>query len=87
MPIPKSIQAIEVRAPNDFFIDSAAPVPAVRPVYLLIKIISVTLNPTDWKRVTNFRDEEPCTVGCDVAGRVLCESVGIQPIGDQFARK
>ena len=78
MPVPKSIQAIEVRAPNDFFIDSAAPVPAVRPGYLLIKIISVTLNPTDWKRITGFSDEEPCTVGGDVTGRVII-------CGEQFS--
>ena len=78
MSVPKSMHAVKVRGPNDLFIDSKAPVPAVRPGYLLIKVFSVALNPTDWKRVAIFKEEVPHTVGCDVAGRVVAcgEQIG-----------
>ncbi|KAL8717641.1 MAG: hypothetical protein Q9225_005130 [Loekoesia sp. 1 TL-2023] len=78
MPVPESMRAVKVRGPNDLFIDSAAPVPAVRPEHVLIKILSVALNPTDWKRVAIFNEKVPHTVGCDVAGRVVAcgEQVG-----------
>ncbi|KAF3055672.1 Protein TOXD [Daldinia childiae] len=75
---PENMQAVKVRGPNDLFIDSAAPVPTLRPGYLLIKVFSVALNPTDWKRVTIFDGKVPRTVGCDVAGRVFAcgEDIG-----------
>ena len=78
MSVPESMHAVKVRGPNDLFIDSEAPVPAVRPGYLLIKVFSVALNPTDWKRVAIFKEEVPLTVGCDVAGRVVAcgEQIG-----------
>ena len=78
MPVPESMYAIKVRGPNELFIDSAAQVPTVRPGYLLIKVLSVALNPTDWKRVASFKEEVPHTIGCDAAGRVVAcgEEVG-----------
>ena len=71
MPVPETMHALKVRGPNDLFIDSRAPVPTVRPGYLLIKVLSVALNPADWKRIAGFKEEVACTVGCDVAGRVV----------------
>lgn len=68
------MRAVKVRGPNDLFIDSIAPVPTIRPDYLLIKVFSVALNPSDWKRVAVFDKDEngvSYTVGCDVAGWVV----------------
>lgn len=64
------MRAVKVRAPNDI-VDSAAPLPTLRPDYLLIKVFSIALNPTDWKGASVFRQEMPHTVGCDVAGCVV----------------
>ena len=88
MTYPTTMGAVKVRGPNDLFIDSKAPVPAVRPGHLLIKVLSVALNPTDWKRVAIFKEEVPHTVGLDVAGRVVAcgDDVGQEyNIGDRVA--
>lgn len=58
-----------------------APIPALRPNGLLIKVSCVALNPTDWKHVkaVDVRGP-PLTVGCDFSGVV--QEVGssvIQP--------
>ena len=71
MSLPEKMRAVKARGPRDIYIDEAAPVPALRRGYLLIKVISVALNPTDWKRAAVFKAEVPHTVGCDVAGRVV----------------
>ena len=71
MTVAKSMHAVKVRAPNDLFLDSAAPLPTLRPGYLLVKVFSVALNPTDWKGAALFKKEVPHTVGCDVAGHVV----------------
>jgi len=50
-----------------------APVPKIRPDYILVKTAAVALNPTDWKTID--RIEAPnATVGCDYSGVV--EDVG-----------
>ena len=66
----QSMQAVKVRAPGEISHDEAASLPKVRPGYLLVKVFSVALNPTDWKGAAIFKGEEAHTVGCDVAGRV-----------------
>lgn len=65
------MQAIKVRAPSDIFLDEAAPLPSIRPGYLLIRVLSIALNPTDWKGTAIFKGDKPHTVGCDAAGRVV----------------
>ncbi|OTB00238.1 hypothetical protein M426DRAFT_66299 [Hypoxylon sp. CI-4A] len=72
------MQAVKVRGRNDVFIDPAASVPALRPGFLLIKVTSVALNPSDWKRVNIFDGKVPRTVGCDAVGRVVAcgENIG-----------
>ncbi|KAJ5248790.1 zinc-binding oxidoreductase ToxD [Penicillium chermesinum] len=49
------------------------PLPALRADYLLIKTVSVALNPTDWKHVRDGL-APGTTVGCDYAG--IVEAVG-----------
>ena len=82
------MRAVKVCGPNDLFIDSTAPVPTVCTGHLLIKVLSVALNPTDWKRVAIFREEVPHTVGLDVAGWVVAcgDEVGQEyKVGDRVA--
>jgi NADPH:quinone reductase-like Zn-dependent oxidoreductase len=45
------------------------PIPALRPGYILIKVVAVALNPTDWKHIASLNT--PVTVGCDYAGIVV----------------
>src|SRR5260370_27663468 len=48
------------------------PLPELRSTYLLIKVDSVALNPTDFKHITYGRNSAPFSiVGCDYAGTVL----------------
>lgn len=64
--------AIRARGPNDLFLDPRTPVPNTRPGYLLIRVLSVALNPSDYKRLAVFSEgSEPHTMGCDVAGLVV----------------
>jgi NADPH:quinone reductase-like Zn-dependent oxidoreductase len=57
------------------------PLPELRPSYLLIKVDSVALNPTDYKHITYGHSAAPFSiVGCDFAGTVLA-------IGSEVAKK
>ncbi|OJJ32234.1 hypothetical protein ASPWEDRAFT_71555 [Aspergillus wentii DTO 134E9] len=49
------------------------PIPKLRDDYMLVKVVTVALNPTDWKHI-DFLPSEGCIVGCDFAGTV--EKVG-----------
>ncbi|KAI1152035.1 GroES-like protein [Nemania diffusa] len=69
--IPKTMLALRARGPNDLVLDLAAPVPTIRPGYLLIRVTSIALNPSDYKRLAVFKEDRPHTIGCDVAGRVV----------------
>jgi len=52
-----------------------APVPKLRPDYVLVKTVAVALNPTDWKHIHNYATPG-ATVGCDYAG--IVEDVGAE---------
>lgn len=69
--IPDTMVAVRTRGPNRLYLDPTAPVPTVRPGYLLIRVLSVALNPTDHKRLAIFGESSPHTMGCDVAGCVV----------------
>jgi NADPH:quinone reductase-like Zn-dependent oxidoreductase len=49
-----------------------APIPALRPDYILVKTMAVALNPTDWKHIGFVKSKT--TIGCDAAG--IVEDVG-----------
>ncbi|KAK0261626.1 hypothetical protein LTR35_017818 [Friedmanniomyces endolithicus] len=51
----------------------SAPLPQIRPGYVLVRVAYVSLNPTDWKHV-DFLPSLGATVGCDYSGTV--EEVG-----------
>lgn len=70
--LPQHMTAVKVRGPNDVYLDDHAALPSPGPDYVLIKVLSVALNPTDYKGVAFFQvGGEPRTIGCDVAGRVV----------------
>ena len=46
-------------------------VPELRPTYLLAKVNSIALNPTDWKHINGKRAASGCISGCDFAGEVV----------------
>ena len=76
MSLAREMQAIVFCNKGDQSVKSIA-LPEQRPTYLLIKVHSVALNPTDWKHVTYGRGASPFSiVGCDYAGTVV--SIGAE---------
>jgi NADPH:quinone reductase-like Zn-dependent oxidoreductase len=69
--IPEMMLAVRARGPNQLYLEPKTPVPKVRPGYLLIRVQSVALNPSDYKRLAVFGENTPHTIGCDVAGLVV----------------
>ncbi|KAF2994145.1 hypothetical protein E8E14_002817 [Neopestalotiopsis sp. 37M] len=76
--IPETMLAVRAKGPDQLYLDPMTPVPAVRRGYLLIRVLSVALNPSDNKRLAVFQEDIPHTIGCDVAGCVVScgEDVG-----------
>ncbi|KAL1889882.1 hypothetical protein Sste5346_008606 [Sporothrix stenoceras] len=52
-------------------VDRQRAVPKVQKNQLLVKPISVALNPTDWRSLDGGRAKPGCIVGCDYAGEVV----------------
>ncbi|PYI02719.1 alcohol dehydrogenase [Aspergillus sclerotiicarbonarius CBS 121057] len=65
--------AVVTQGPNQAGLVTDRPMPRLRDDYLLVKPVTVALNPTDWKHI-DFVPSNGCTVGCDFAGVV--EAVG-----------
>lgn len=55
-------------------VDSQRQVPELHPERLIVKPMSVALNPTDWRHIRGTRAKDGCIIGCDYAG--IIESVG-----------
>ncbi|PWY93020.1 GroES-like protein [Aspergillus sclerotioniger CBS 115572] len=66
-------KAIIVTSPKQGGLVTDRPIPTLRDDYLLIKTVSVALNPTDWKHIA-FLAPPGALVGCDYAG--IVEEVG-----------
>ncbi|OOF92792.1 hypothetical protein ASPCADRAFT_509191 [Aspergillus carbonarius ITEM 5010] len=66
------VQAVAVTAPATMSVVVNRPPPILRDDYILVKIVSVALNPTDWKTV--LRSNPTVTVGCDYSG--IVEAIG-----------
>jgi len=66
-------KAIVVTEPKKAGLVTDRPIPALRDDYLLVKNVSVGLNPTDWKHVA-YLAPPGVLVGCDCAG--IVDSVG-----------
>lgn len=71
MALPKEMKAVTYSSIGAASINTI-PLPPLRPTYLLIKVHSVALNPTDWKGISNGKPASPFSiVGCDFAGTVI----------------
>ncbi|PYI00241.1 GroES-like protein [Aspergillus sclerotiicarbonarius CBS 121057] len=66
------VQAIVVSAPATLSVENGRSIPTLRDDTILVKTVSVGLNPTDWKNA--LRSNPGVTVGCDYAG--IVEAVG-----------
>lgn len=67
------MKAVIVTQPKTEGLVTDRPIPKLRDDYILVKTVSVGLNPTDWKHVT-YLSPPGVLVGCDFAGTV--EAVG-----------
>ena len=56
---------------NKAKVTSGVPIPKLRPTYLLAKVASIALNPTDWKHVHHKLAAPNSISGCDFAGTVV----------------
>ncbi|PYH94043.1 GroES-like protein [Aspergillus ellipticus CBS 707.79] len=68
-----SQKAIIVTSPQKGDLVTDRAIPALRDDYLLVKTVSVALNPTDWKHIA-FLAPQGSLIGCDYAG--IVEEVG-----------
>ncbi|KAL3456271.1 chaperonin 10-like protein [Aspergillus heterothallicus] len=68
-----SQKAIIITSPKKEALVTNHPIPPLRDDYILVKTVSVALNPTDWKHIDNLAPPG-VLVGCDYAG--IVEAVG-----------
>ncbi|KAK5100823.1 hypothetical protein LTR70_001141 [Exophiala xenobiotica] len=68
--VPSTMKAITING-NKAKVSSGVPVPKMRPTYLLAKVDSIALNPTDWKHINGKRAAENGISGCDFSGTVV----------------
>lgn len=68
-----SQKAITVTAPKQASLVTDRPLPSLRDDYILVKTVSVAINPTDWKHV-EYLAPPGVLVGCDYSG--IVEEVG-----------
>ncbi|KAJ5372363.1 hypothetical protein N7517_004369 [Penicillium concentricum] len=76
------MKAVIVTQPKTEGLVTDRPIPKLRDDYLLVKTVSVGLNPTDWKHIA-FIAPPGVLVGCDYAGTV--EAVG-KDVKKQFKK-
>lgn len=67
------MKAVVLRG-NEAVFDANRSRPQIRPDHVLVKVVAVALNPTDWKGVRAGRAKDGSIIGCDYAGVV--EEVG-----------
>ncbi|PPJ56599.1 hypothetical protein CBER1_01774 [Cercospora berteroae] len=70
--IPKTQKALKCFGPKNAKVITDATVPEHPEDYLLVKVDSIALNPTDWKHIDLIaKPDYHHTVGCDYAGTVV----------------
>ncbi|KAJ5778783.1 zinc-binding oxidoreductase ToxD [Penicillium odoratum] len=80
-------KAIVVIAPNTAQVVSDRPIPTLRNDYVLVKVVSVALNPTDWKHI-DYISPPGVLCGCDYSGIVAEVGKGVKKLwkkGDRIA--
>lgn len=74
MSLPSITMKAVVVYSNKAVLVSSRPVPKLRDDCVLVKVVAVALNPTDWKHVYGRLVPDGCLIGCDFAG--IVEQVG-----------
>ncbi|OJJ76948.1 hypothetical protein ASPBRDRAFT_49952 [Aspergillus brasiliensis CBS 101740] len=65
--------AVVTQGPKNARLVTDRPMPRLRDGYILVRVVTVALNPTDWKHI-DIVPTKNCTMGCDFAG--IVEDVG-----------
>ncbi|MCJ1268394.1 hypothetical protein MMC22_008282 [Lobaria immixta] len=66
-------RGLQIQGPASAKVVSDLPIPKLREDYIIVKVATVALNPTDWKSIDGAEEKGPIS-GCDYAGTV--EEVG-----------
>ncbi|KAI8908643.1 zinc-binding oxidoreductase ToxD [Powellomyces hirtus] len=75
MTLPKQQLSVVFKSKGVAELVSDAKIPTLRPDYVLVKVHSVALNPTDWKHVDFVATVPGIRLGCDYSG--IVEEVGM----------
>ncbi|KAF5858304.1 hypothetical protein ETB97_004584 [Aspergillus alliaceus] len=67
-------KAVIITEPKKIGLVTDRPIPALQDDYILVRTVSVGLNPTDWKHVAFLSPLPGVLVGCDYAG--IVEAIG-----------
>ncbi|WPG99979.1 chaperonin 10-like protein [Acrodontium crateriforme] len=76
MSVPSSMRAIVING-TKAKVTNGVSVPKIRDTYLLAKVDSVALNPTDWKHINGNRAAPGGIAGCDFSGTVVEVGSGV----------
>ncbi|KAK5078520.1 hypothetical protein LTR64_003067 [Lithohypha guttulata] len=68
--MPATMKAIIING-NKAKVASGVPLPKIRPTYVLTKVDSIALNPTDWKHISGKRAAPDGISGCDFSGTIV----------------
>nr|AGQ43603.1 short chain dehydrogenase [Alternaria jesenskae] len=75
-------KAVVTVAPHRAKLTTDRLIPKLRDDYLLVRTVSIALNPTDWKHILRLSPPD-CLIGCDYAG--IVEKVG-KDVGKPFKK-
>ena len=78
MSLPATQKAVVIDGPKKASVKTTRTIPKLRPDYILVKVHSIALNPTDWKHI-DYMPSPGCVVGCDFSGTVVA-------VGDQVTK-
>lgn len=87
MASPLTQRGIQIQGPGEAKLVSDLPIPKLRDDHILVKVVAVALNPTDFASIRIANEKGPIS-GCDYAG--VIEEVGIDvtnglKVGDRVA--
>lgn len=74
--LPSTMKAVIVRGDKGV-LESNIPLPPLYDGYLLVKVLSVAVNPTDWKHIRYGLAPQGSISGCDCAGEIVKLGKGV----------
>lgn len=82
---PTTMKAVVYTEPKQMRLVADRPLPQIRPNTVIVKVVAVALNPTDWKHVSFGMAKEGCVIGVDYAGTVEQSNSPEWKKGDRIA--